>query len=428
MPNLNHCLPEVIKSPIYVHAKMIIGNVPKMFERNSINSLKNKLISYLTKLFEPFMYYLIFLANSKFPVDIIRIYSSRIGHLCWNIDNYYNSEINQQVLKRKIRIFILDKRVANNAILKMIKQDLPGLYFTGSTAVFLSRLLEKDRWIKFCIPWQILHPNFSTCSESPQWIRIPPKKVQRFLKQHGLQNKKIVILHNRDNAYLNYFGKDDNYHDYRNFQFSDFSESIDSLRKQDYEVIRIGFKADPMPDSLKIIDLSNENQDDWNDVAAVNSSAFFISGNSGISQISNVFRKPHLFVNQIPYDLQHLSAMPKGSLFIPKKLMDNKTGKFISLLKSVELFDKWTIHDNDFFEKNNIEIVNNTYFEIDRAVADMIKSIEAKSIKVDLDAKLKMNLESSYGRTESAKFIFGNLNIRIAPSFLKVHSHWLFGN
>jgi putative glycosyltransferase (TIGR04372 family) len=374
------------------------------------------------------MYYLTVLVNSKIPVDIIRIYSSRIGHLCWNIDNYYNSEINQLILRRKIRIFILDERVANNAILKMIKRDLPGLYFTGRTAVFLSRLLEKNRWIKFCTPWQILHPNFSKCSESPQWIRIPSRKVQRFLKSHALQNKKIVVLHNRDNAYIDYFGGDNNYHDYRNFQFSDFSDSIDTLRKKDYEVIRIGLKADPRFDSLNIIDLSNENQEDWNDVAAVHSSAFFVSGNSGISHISNFFRKPHLFVNQIPYDLHHLSAMPKGSLFIPKKLMDNKTGKFLSLAKSIELFSRWTIHDNNFFEKNSIEIVNNTASEIDRAVADMIEMIEAKHIEVDLDVKLKLNLESSYGGMQSAKFIFGNLNIKIAPSFLKMHSHWLFGN
>ena len=77
-------------------------------------------------------------------------------------------------------------------------------------------------------------------------------KAEQFLKKLNIANKKLVILHVRDNS-LNLLMVS-----YRSSKIKSFSLAIDYLLKNNYQIIRIGNQGMiKNPYGNKIIDLSN---------------------------------------------------------------------------------------------------------------------------------------------------------------------------
>lgn len=358
-------------------------------------------------------------------IEIIRIYSSRIGHLCWNMDNYHDMSAQNNTVDSKIRLFILDKTISNNAILDMIKNSLPGIYIKGKLAHILSQLIRFERWNRFVVSYEKIHPNQSRLANTSKWVNVPKIEVNKFLEKHKLTNQESVVFHNRDEAYLNYFSGDGNYHVYRNFPFSDYASAISTLKKHNIAAIRIGKIIEEEFSATNLINLTGKNQDYWSDVTAVEISKFFISGNSGVSQLSNLLRKPHLYVNLVPFDLTHLASCAQNSLFIPKKLRNLSSGNFLSLKESVDLFRDWTIHDRHFFTSRKIEVVNNSPEEINQALIEMFERTSSNWKETLFQSEIRYRLEEVYG-DDFSKYVFNDLGIQISEFFVKQNYKWLF--
>jgi len=341
------------------------------------------------------------------------------------MDNYHNITAQQNSIGSKTRVFVLDTAISNHAILSMIKTGLPGIYIKGKFAQILSQLIQVGRWKRFVVSWENIHPNQPRLANTIRWVEVPKSEINRFLVKHKLTNQESVVFHNRDESYLKHINGDGNYHVYRNFPFSDYARAISTLQKFNMTAIRIGTLIEEKYLADNLITLTDENQDNWGDVTGVEISKFFVSGSSGISHLSTLLRKPHLYVNLIPFDLHRLSACAQNSLFVPKKLRDLSTGNFLSLKESIDLFRNWTIHDRDFFSLRKIEVVNNSQQEINGALIEMLRRTNGNWKETFYQSEIRERLENLYN-DEFSKYVFNDLGIKLSESFVKQNYKWFF--
>jgi putative glycosyltransferase (TIGR04372 family) len=370
------------------------------------------------------LFFMITEINKIKTIEIIRIYSSRIGHLCWNMNVYQNLTSQQFTIGSKIRVFILDDTISNDSILTMIRSSFPGIYIKGKFARILSQLIQVEKWKKFLVSWESIHPKQVRLANTTKWVEVPKIEINKFLVKHKLNNQESIVFHNRDEAYLAQIDGDGNQHAYRNFPFSDYAKALSTLQKLDITAIRIGkaIEDDYFADNL--ISLTGKNQDYWGDVTSVEISKFFVSGNSGISHLSTLLRKPHLYVNFVPFDLHHLSACAQNSIFLPKKLRNLSNGQFLSLTECIDLFRGWSIHEKDFLISRKIQIVNNSQQEINNALIEMIRRTNSNLKETLYQSEIRKKLEKLYNDSFS-KYIFKDLGIRLSESFVKQNHKWL---
>ena len=75
-------------------------------------------------LFLIFIYLISFFINIK----IGRIYTSRVGHICYNLDNYITNKENFKT--HQIHLFATDKNVINKTMLELYKRSDSLIFFS----------------------------------------------------------------------------------------------------------------------------------------------------------------------------------------------------------------------------------------------------------------------------------------------------------
>jgi putative glycosyltransferase (TIGR04372 family) len=174
-----------------------------------------------------------------------------------------------------------------------------------------------------------------------------------------------------------------------------------------------------------LINLTEGRGDEWSDIVAIEIAKFFVSGTSGIMDLSTLLRKPQLCVNLIPFDLYHLSRCAQKSIFIPKKLKNLSTGNFLSLSESIDLFKDWSIHEKNFFMSRKIQVINNSREEIRNALIEMIKRTNDHSQETQIQCNIRKKLQKIYN-DDFSNYVFNDLGIQLSTSFVKQNAYWFF--
>lgn len=204
------------------------------------------------------------------------------------------------------------------------------------------------------------------------------KKGKEFLKSIGVNYKKYICIHNRDNKYLNKRFPENNwsYHDYRDFKINDFELTVRYLIDKGFFVIRVGSEVS---DQLKFNDKNyfdystSKYQSDFLDIFLLGNCYFLISSDSGISAISEVFNIPIVYVNKTL--LNEIHRWSSNCRFIFKKFYSNKFNRF---LKFEEIW-KLKIGDLNHIKRMNekkINIINNSPEEIKEVTREMVDFLE----------------------------------------------------
>jgi putative glycosyltransferase (TIGR04372 family) len=351
----------------------------------------------------------------------VRIYSSRIGHLCWNYDNYLSliGAIETPVFS----VILLDKKIANKEIFRLLRRKTYGIYLRNYIFRFTFDIIAKDiRFAKFIVSFESIHnPSFNPHTQYLN-INIKSKAFNIFNKKFQMQGKPFIALHSRDDRYLGQMGGDGNAHEYRDFDFRDFTETILKLNDR-YLFARLGLFEDI---SLPNLVQSDTYESDIWDVYLVKYAEFFVSGNSGVSQISTLLRKPHLYINYTPIRLDHFNSFPSHSLFVPKVIVKIGTGEELNLKQSLELCSNWNIHyKGKFFQDKGYKVINNSPSLIRMAVEEMIKLKEKQFELSKSEEKTKIRLEEILNNFTEHDHSENIKNFRISESFLELFPHWL---
>jgi|688.fasta_scaffold156760_2 putative glycosyltransferase (TIGR04372 family) len=365
------------------------------------------------------LYLFLILLERFVKVKILRLHSARIGHLIFNFENfYYNYYIENKGI-RHLYIVILDKKVSNIKILSLIKKKVRGLYFKGAFVYIFESITNKKTRDRFFIPWSTMHPYKTSINTKPSLITRNDLKNLESPINLQLEKKSYVVFHARNDLYLQKFELEDgNDHTYRNFNFSSFNRSINYLGVRNIASVRIGHYQANEQYEENCLDYANSNFED--ELKLISNSKFFVSGNSGISHISTLLRKPHLYVNFIPLRLDNLSACAPNSIVVPKHIFKNNSDR-LNLNNLFGISENWSIHDKDYIKKQNLRILDNTDYEILMGVEQMLEFQETHESNLNYE-----NIKESYGKIieatndkEFAKYIFFELKIRFSNVFLK---------
>jgi putative glycosyltransferase (TIGR04372 family) len=236
-----------------------------------------------------------------------------------------------------------------------------------------------------------------------------------------LEKGLYVVFHSRDDLYLQNFKLEDgNNHSYRNFNFANFNSSMDYLRSKNIKAVRIGKVSEQDFNKNEYLNLSNTKFND--ELRLISESKFFVSGNTGIAQISTLLRKPQLYVNYLPLRLDHLASMAPNSIVIPKYIFKHDLGR-LNLRELFRVSEDWSIHDFDYIKNQKLTIENNSESDILFAIQQMQNSLERfkeNTIRDQSESIYKYIVDLTSDK-DFANYVFFELKIRFSNKFLKQH-------
>ena len=390
-------------------------------------------------------YYIVFVSNFLFgmPIFIIlllinifikirisRLYSNRIGHLTLNVDNYIGLKKNKE--SYEYSIFVCENFIANKDIFRRWNKLDDILLTRNFLMKNLIGFLEKFfLHSKFIIPPNELLDdyNFSltSCSEMNLWVdKKKDTKIKSYFNQIGIKEP-YICLHNRDSAYLRNTKElnDPNYDiinpNFRDFEFSDYLESIKMLSQNETNIVRVG---EAVADEFHIDDkyffsATGKHLSSEHIIDLVYNSEFLVTGNSGFAHISRVIRKPMLLINFAPFQM-HVTfhVHPANSIIIPKKVLNLENNKLLTLKEVSEL--PYYIHGGkDFFRERNLKVINNTQEEISEAIMEM--QLHIKNLWQDdkIQSELQSRFWESFKKNKNYDEFRYKLKTKVSSTFLK---------
>lgn len=352
-------------------------------------------------------------------VEIVRLYSSRIGHLTYNFDNYHDVWRLKPGRSRTFVVFVLDSTVANEDVLRRLQGLIPGLYIRGWPSKTARYLVDSRSMAKFLVPFSLLQPEIPRVGLSQRLISLSPHEIQQVAAAAGLDVGGYVCFHNRESRYLELMGGDGNWHSYRDFDFESFQESINFLAKLGVASVRIGVHSLKARVQSDFVDKSGGHHNPGWDLPLVEGAKFFVTGNSGVSHLSTIQRKAHLYVNYLPLRLDHMATFARGSIMLPKTLRNTVTGEFVTLRETIRFFQGWSIHHgSSFFEDSRFEWVDNSPAQILDAVEEMLMGTENRRASPLLSKELNARARELFEGDELKALVFDELGVRFASCFL----------
>ena len=245
----------------------------------------------------------------------------------------------------------------------------------------------------------------------------------------GIPNgAKFVCLLVRDQKYLNsqYSESNWDYHNYRDADIDNYKKAALYLAENGFYVLRMGKCVDKAFDvgHSNVIDYANhELRSDFMDIYLAARCYFYISTLTGLDAVALAFRRPVLFT-----DCADTFCVPRfypAQLFIPKKIIDSKTGRYLAFLEMVHIFtDQLNLGKNvpEIMCEANIEFIANTDNEILNAVKEMISQLHGDwslAIKTEI---LQKEFWSQYPTNlidyRTGISFHGERNIRVGSNFL----------
>ena len=316
-------------------------------------------------------------------------------------------------------------KTSNDFVVSQWKKNKK-IFFVNS---FVFRLIDyvsyNKKLEKFILGWKIIQPEFTRLFSSKKNFYIDKNEINLSKDEQEIFQKEFICLHNRDPKYTREISTDINYLDYKNFSFESFNSTIVQIHKNNQIPIRIGNFVEKKYDYKKFnyLDMSGDKSKNYMDILLQYYSKFTIIGLTGFSSVSNTCRKPLLYINYTPININQLSWISQNSIIMPKLFFSTKEGRN---LKFKEIFNiNFDIHQQgNFLNKNNIEVIDNTENEILQAYIEMDNFINNKFHDKE-NYQLNKIFFDLFEDKEKADFLLNNNNIRIPTFFLKKYCNLL---
>ena len=376
------------------------------------------------------------------PIVLIRcgsLYSFRIGHFAANTELYLcelRSDINRKS-KNTIDIFYLNKPISNSQLVELWKRILvvfPSWFvrpihmlnnkIPGGEIHDIGTNTNMDRDVHNLLDKYPGHLKFSKAEE---------KRGLELLNLMGLPSEvKFVCLLVRDSTYLNFHQPelDHSGHSYRDANIQDYRLVSEELAKQGFFVIRMGAKV-KQPLKCKhprVIDYATSLfRSDFMDIYLGAKCEFCISTASGWDAVPGwLFRKPIVFTNVAP--LGYIPTFSNKFLIIPKKYIDKKTKRMLTLS---EIFsnDAAFCLETSGFDKDGIELVDNTPGEILEVVDEMVMRLQGNWAPQEMDIELQKKFWEIFPKDSisfyNGKKLHGEIYASIGANYLRKNQNWI---
>jgi len=373
-----------------------------------------------------------------------KLTSGRIGHLATDTELYScrrSAKINQPS-QMYFDIFFLGKSVCNKQLEIMLRRSLTifpafllvplfninrfiGLFINGSNQHEIDLNKNEDRDVHNIVHKFNPHISFNKEEEL---------KGKLILKEFGIpENSKFICLIVRDSAYLDRNKKHTdanyNYHSYRDGDIDKYLLAAEELASRGYYVFRMGAKVKkPLKsENAKVIDYANSKmRSEFMDIYLGAKCTFCISTWLGFDAIPFVFRKPVAFIF-LPFG--HLKAENEKDLLITKHHIHKITKKRLTISEIFSAHVALSFY-SEIFNKNNVELEENTPEEIKDFVIEMEERLSGRWKETQEDLILQNSFwkvfEKNLKRLNLQDSIYNIKNkAKFGAAFLRKNQNWI---
>jgi len=379
-----------------------------------------------------------------YPFKKVRFFmmcSNRIGHYAMNTEMMLCALDQKDVIDdHKIFYYIAPRNpLCNKQLYVMWKRVIPILPFP--------RVIEKiDRIFGFILGKQYNNASIkyfskgagahdvkgylANCATHLIFLEKEEVKGNALLAHLGVPaGAPFVCLHVRDSTYLKAIWPSKNwcFQSYRDANIENHKKSALFLAEQGYYVIRMGkYVGSPFDlNHPQIIDYANSKfSSDFLDIYLSAKCDFFIGNSSGLDAIPQVFRRPVLTLNEIPFfDTQSWYPV---KLFIPKNLRDIGSGRLLTLKETVQIFlyeNREMLHKglSPVLSKLRLQFVENTEDEILEVVKEMVLRLKGDWQETQESEMLQKKVWSFFPldfEERPGYFKHGHIHVRMGSAFL----------
>lgn len=324
--------------------------------------------------------------------------SDRLGHFCTNTELFRCRMLEGIIPSTSSYFFFFQEKIANSFIKKIWEEKLPvvkhNLPYIGAKMI-VNHLFRHNNYfidIRYGTDYsRDIEGLFEKYSPPYSFNDAELLKGKDYLMKIGVSdNTPFVCIHARDDVYLNSYEKpvSSSYHDYRDFSIHDYNKAILELINRGYVIIRMGSVVkEPLNiNHPMVIDYSlSEYQSDFLDVFLISQCAFFISSDTGINDIANLFRKERCVINQI--SVNYLTSYWKYPIIF-KKIRRIQDGKLLSLREIFESGAAGFLRKEQF-EQEGLIWINNSPEEICDLAIEMDERINGRWVETPDDELLQ---------------------------------------
>ena len=378
------------------------------------------------------------LLSKIMKVKVYEVQNSRIGHFTVHTELTYLSLFDDRKNSKTkgLNIYtVASPASANYQLQKMFRRNL--LLISGNLGFLVNHLLKRilDNQV-----WEETYGNDRSglIAESPPSLFFTPKEFSRgttFLKTIGLtEDSKFVCLNVRDNSYLQKATglgwtshRDWSHHDYRDSEISTYVAAAETLAEMGYTVFRMGaiVKEPLVSKHPRVIDYAtNGMRTEFLDVYLGAKCKFCISTGNGWDSIPQIFRRPSMYVNLLPYF--SVDCVVRDLTIYPKVLIDFETKSELALSQIVNRKVQ-TIHNGHDYKDGGVTIRDLSSEELVEAVTEMARRVEGTFVETpqqkQMQAKLK-HIFSTHPELQPSPNYYP-IRAEFASCFLSHHPHFL---
>jgi putative glycosyltransferase (TIGR04372 family) len=368
---------------------------------------------------------------------LYRMVDSRIGHLATNTEivRLRNLEHNKKAKKKEIIVYCSENwNCSNNALRKLFLRN--SAHFRGHTAWLLVNISLKIKFFKTLssVPNKYLPNDIEgLLVRHPPTLVFDPKEEfsgKDFLDKIAVSDRKFVCLFVRDSKYFaDSRTFSDDYHEYRNSDIRNYVKAAEFLGDNGYTVFRMGAAVERplISGHPQVIDYAtNGMRSEFLDIFLGAHCTFTISVGSGWDSVPTIFRRPLMFVNQLPYFAP--SVLTLQLVTYPKILLDGQTGDTLNL---ENLIDREIAHrtNSQAYKDAGVEIRDLSSEELVEAVTEMAQRVEGTFVETpeqkEMQAKLK-HILSTHPKLQPSPNYYP-IRAQFASCFLSRYPNFLDG-
>jgi putative glycosyltransferase (TIGR04372 family) len=242
---------------------------------------------------------------------------------------------------------------------------------------------------------------------------------QSFLHSIGIKNEKFVCMIVRDSKYL----PRASYHNYRDSEIESFDEATLALAKKGYWVFRMGKVTQKLfkSDHPRILDYANSDyRSDFLDIWLMANCFFCISTGTGLDEVARIFRRPAVYVNNIPL---HQLVTYDHVITTPKHLVWKETNKQLTLSEHLA----YPYYHTNQYDNEKILVVDLTPKDIKQAVLEMEARLSGSWEESEEDRQLQDKFWEIFQTHQDFYKNHGVIHpeARFGTHFLRNNPEWL---
>ena len=356
--------------------------------------------------------------------------TDRIGHFIFDLEYFLSDQALLFPETKRIDLFFFERPPANTQLALMCRRHV----FVNPAIRYL---FLANQWLPGGDDHRLLPARHLHASRDKQGIlhrgtaqlaftEVENCRGRAYLEMLGCDDpSKVICLVVRDSAYLvnARADRDWSYHNFRDTSIDDYCQIAQTLAEKGYWILRMGKKVHrPLKvGHPRVIDYAcRTDRCDFLDMWLMANCFFCISTGTGLDEVASVFRRPAVYVNNIPL---HQLVTYDHVITVPKHLVWKETNKQLTLSEHLA----YPYFHTDQYDNEKILVVDLTPKDIKQAVLEIEARLKGSWEESEEDRQLQDKFWEIFQSHQDFYKNHGEIHpeARVGTHFLRNNPEWL---